>query len=88
MYESVMSGNVAADCAISIRLENTNNKRTYISPSQIEFTLVDEITTDDGGTLTKTFVMISYNNCSGYIAFVDLTEDEIHQILDTFVVRE
>ncbi len=85
--ESIMTGNVAEDMAYSLSLRNTGNKRDYISPiSDIEFTLVDEITEDEDSERVRTYVVIAYDEYHGYICFEDLTEDEIHEILDTVVI--
>lgn len=85
--ESIMTGNVAEDMAYSLSLRNTGNKREYISPiSGIEFSLVDEITEDEEGERVRTYVVIAYGKYHGYICFEDLTEDEIHEILDTVVI--
>ncbi len=66
----------------SLVLQNTSNKRTYTSKNGYEFVLVDEKTDQK----TETFVLISYGEYFGYLAFPDFTDDEIHQILDTVVL--
>lgn len=83
LHESIMTGNISGDAAYSIQLQNTNNKRNYTSKSGLEFTLVDEITNDGVGEEITTFVMIAYDDYSGYISFHNLNDDEIHMILDT-----
>lgn len=82
---SRMTGNVADDMAYSIGLSNTGNIRNYTSPSGMEFTLVDETTEDEDGKVVKTYVIISYDDYNGFIEFVNLSEEEIHQILDTML---
>lgn len=85
--ESVMTGNIADDMAYSLSLRNTGNKRNYVSPiSGIEFSLVDEVTEDEEGDRVRTYVVIAYGKYHGYICFENLTEEEIHEILDTVVI--
>lgn len=81
--EEILKGNISEDTAYSVKLTNTNNKRTYTSASGQDFTLVDEMTENDGEKTVKTFVMIAYDNYYGYIFFENLSDAEIHQILDT-----
>ena len=85
--EQVMTGNIAADVAHSIKLENTNNERDYTSASGQVFTLVDQITDDGTEKRTTTFVMVAYDDYYGYIAFEDLDDEEIHKILDTVEIH-
>ncbi len=85
--ESVIRGNVSGDERHSIKIENKNNERKYTAASGYEFTLVDEITEDEAGRLVTTVVMVAYDDYFGYISFNNLTEKEIHSILDTFVIR-
>lgn len=80
MSVSIMTGNVAEDVAHSLQLKNTGNERTYASAMGQEFTLVDEKRED--GTVV-TYVFIVYDSYFGYISFSEMTEEEIHQILDT-----
>ncbi len=77
-YE-IAEGNIAEDAAFSVYMSNTNNEREYITPTGNEFTLVDEIT--DGKT--KTFVMASFDNVTGYLTFENLEEEQIHEFLDS-----
>lgn len=86
--EDVLTGNIAEDFAYSVRLENTNNERDYTSASGETFTLVDQITKDGTAEVTTTFVMIVYDDYRGYISFENLTDEEIHKILDTVKVHE
>lgn len=84
--ENIMAGNVAEDVANSILLKNTNNVREYTSGSGYEFTLVDEISEGEEGTITTTFVMIAYDDYYGYISFNDLSDEEIQSILNTVII--
>ncbi len=77
--ESKMTGNVAEDASFGLCLTNTGNERTYTSSQGLEFTLVDEV--KDGETTT--YVIIYYDYYRGYISFSNLSEEEIHQVLDT-----
>ena len=76
-------GNIAEDAAYSVRLENTNNPRDYVTPYGAEFSLVDEIV--DGRT--KTYVLVSYDDVNGYLAFYNLSDDEIHEVLDLLEIN-
>lgn len=67
----------------SLVLQKTANQRTYTARSGKEYVLVDETEGDHAGA---TYVVIAYGEYFGYLSFKDMTEDEIHQILDTVVV--
>lgn len=58
----------------SLILNETEKIRNYISKTGREYTLVDS-----GGT---TYVMVSYENTAITLSFKELTEEEIHQVLD------
>lgn len=77
--ESKMTGNVSENAGYGLGLANTGNVRTYTSSHGLEFTLVDEV--KDG--VTTTYVAIYYDCYYGYISFNGLSEEEIHQVLDT-----
>lgn len=84
--ENIMTGNIAEDVASSIKLQNTNNVREYQSETGYEFTLVDEISEEEGETITTTFVMVAFDDYYGYISFNDLSEDEMKAILDMIIL--
>ncbi len=67
----------------SLIFQKTANQRTYTAKSGKEYVLVDETAGDHKG---ETFVLIAYGEYFGYISFDGMTDDEIHQILDTVVV--
>lgn len=76
-----MSEGVAEDAAYSVELPNgTSNSRDYTSKNGLEFTLVDEAKSDDDSV--RTYVMLSYDDVSGFMSFDNMTEDEIHECLD------
>ena len=75
--------NIAEDAAYSIKLENTSNERTYEAASGTEFYLVDEIISEEDHEKTTTYVMLSTDSTNGYISFTQLSEEEIHEVLDT-----
>ncbi|MBO6165739.1 MAG: hypothetical protein J6O17_05120 [Eubacterium sp.] len=80
---------VSSDSAYSVILNKTGNERTYISKSGIEFTLVDDVEAkQEGGTPDgiRTYVMLAYDDAKGYIAFDDMKDSEIHEILDKVVI--
>jgi hypothetical protein len=64
-------------------LANTSNKREYKTKDGTAFTLVDEKHDDE----TRTFVMIACDEFSGYIMFENLTDPQIHKILDTVILK-
>ncbi|MBO7340963.1 MAG: hypothetical protein J6U66_12970 [Lachnospiraceae bacterium] len=64
-----------------IQLTKTANKRTYVSAKEIEFTLVDDIKDNDDKPVT--YVMIATDKYFGYLSFRNLSEEEIHAVLDT-----
>lgn len=81
------SKGVAEDSSYSVILKKSGNERNYTSKSGIEFTLVDDVgAKPEGGS--RTYVMISYYRVSGYMSFDDMTDSEIHEILDKVVIPE
>lgn len=85
---SSMTGNVDEDAAYSLYLRNTENQRKYTANTGAEYTLVDEKVKEDGTEVVTTYVVVSSGKYTGYLAFHSLTEDEIHQILDTIKITE
>ncbi len=86
MFSVSESKRPGVDCSQgthSLVFGKTANKRTYTAKNGIEYVLVDEAEGDHKG---KTFVVISYGEYFGYLSFDGMTDDEIHQILDTVVV--
>lgn len=82
LYQSKMSGNVAEDMTFSVPVEQTTNVRTYTSTvTGSVFTLVDDVNGD-------TYVMINYDNYYGFLQFSNLSDEEIHKILDTVVMKD
>ena len=78
-----LTGNVASDAALVIQLDNTSNKREYTAKGGTAFTLIDEIHNDE----TRTYVMIKSEGYYGYIRFENLTDDQIHKILDSVILK-
>ncbi len=72
----------------SLLLTNTSNKRTYKNTDGVEFTLVDEVREEGNVKNTETYVMIAYDEYYGHINFDGLTEDEIHEVLDSVKISE
>lgn len=87
LYLSYMIGNVVDDAVFSVPLIDGENKRVYTSESGLEFTLVDSKRSDDSDE-KKTSVLISYDRYRGSIDFINLSEDEIHDILDTITISK
>ncbi len=67
----------------SLAIQKTGNKRTYTAASGKEYVLVDEMAGDQKGT---TYVVIAYGEYFGHLSFSNMSEEEIHQILDTVVI--
>lgn len=65
----------------SIPMTHSGNVRTYVSANGTEFTLVDDVV--QGAVLKKTVVMIDCEKMIGSLTLEGLTEEEIHQVLDT-----
>ncbi len=85
--ESRAEGNVAEDYAFTVPISNRDNVREYVNKVGIGFVLVDSTRTmGDGEELKSTVVIIRYGLYSGSIQFYNLSEEEIHEILDTVIV--
>ena len=84
ILDQSISEGVADDAAYSIALnDGAKNSRDYTSKNGLEFTLVDETrASDDGEESTATYVMLAYDDYTGFISFQGMTDDEIHNILD------
>ena len=70
----------ADDMAYTIKMYQTDNFRTYTSASGLEFDLVDDIGSERASVITYT--IIKTDGYTGSLEFLDMTEDEIHAILD------
>lgn len=55
----------------------TENPREYVNSNGISFTIVD-----DSGIEGTSYVLISYDNHTGFIWFLDMDDDQIHDVLD------
>ena len=71
----------AGICGFSVPMTHSGNVRSYVSANGTEFTLVDDLV--QGAVLQKTVVMIDCEKMIGSVTFHGLTEEEIHQVLDT-----
>ena len=78
----------AKDALYSLCLDDTSNKRIYKNADGIEFTLVDEVLKEGDVTITETYVVIAYDVYYGHINFDGLTEDEMHEVLDSIQISE
>ncbi len=86
--EGKYAGNVAEDYASIIPTHSSKNAREYVNKAGATFTLVDDSETmNDGEEITYTIVAIRYGMYSGHIDFYNLSEEEIHEVLDTVTVR-
>ncbi|MBO7452824.1 MAG: hypothetical protein J6U54_21035 [Clostridiales bacterium] len=84
VFISVAEGNIADDAAFSIAMHSTSNTREYQASTGQNYTLVDDTFEDK----VKTYVIIEFGNMDGYLTFTDLTDDDIHHVLDTVIVPE
>ncbi|MBR3056887.1 MAG: hypothetical protein IKG93_02865 [Clostridiales bacterium] len=64
-------------------LDDMSNERTYKSKSGQTYTIVDDHR-DDGRDLS--FVMISYDYYYGVLTCENLTDEQIHEILDALII--
>ena len=77
----------AEDHAYSIKLQNTSNERDYSTKDGVTFHLVDETISGEEGNDVKTYVMIATDSYEGFISFRGLSEEQIHEVLDTVVIE-
>ncbi|MBE5933443.1 MAG: hypothetical protein E7263_08505 [Lachnospiraceae bacterium] len=85
-------GNIADNATYTIQLSKAENSREYVNKAGIGYVMVDDIRTcelENGETLEEvvTIVIIKYDNYTGFIQFFNLSDDEIHEILDTVTVK-
>ncbi len=78
----------AEDVSSSLYLTNTGNKRTYKNADGVEFTLVDEVREEGELTTTRTYVVIAYDMYDGHVFFEGLTDDQIHEVLDSIKIPQ
>lgn len=91
------NGSISNDFGMSIEYDETSNIREYTNTSGVTFTLVDGTNYDaeTNEPSTETSVLILYDNpdnlpgteaykYSGYLFFDNLTDKEIHEVLDSF----
>ena len=83
VYSDKSEGNIAEDAAYVVPVPNKTNVREYTSPNGETFVLADGST--DG--VTKTYVLIAYDSARGVITFQDMSDDEIHAVLDSVELR-
>lgn len=78
----------AENVSSSLYLTNTGNKRTYKNVDGVEFTLVDEVRESGETKVTRTYVVIAYDMYDGHIFFENLTEEQMHEVLDTIKISQ
>ena len=89
-FTAVQSKNlegVSNDAAYSIQLKNTSNERDYSTKTGVTYHLVDETMSGEEGNEVNTYVMLATDAYEGYIRFHGLTEEQIHEVLDTVVME-
>ena len=84
LVQGITPEGVAEDAAYSIQMGHPINERSYTAGSGLEFRLVDDAV-GEGQPLT-TYV-IAYDQYTGYLAFTDLSEEEIHAVLDAVTIN-
>ncbi|MCR5368667.1 hypothetical protein SAMN05660484_02273 [Eubacterium ruminantium] len=72
------------DGLFMVQVDNPENTRVYNTENET-FTLVDSVNSKDG--LKDTYVNINYEDYYGYIIFYNLSEDEIHEVLDNVELK-
>ena len=77
----------AEDHAYSIKLQNTSNERDYSTKEGVTYHLVDETISGEEGNDVNTYVMIATDSYEGFISFRGLSEEQIHEVLDTVVIE-
>ena len=77
----------AEDYAYSIKLQNTSNERDYSTKDGVTFHLVDETVSGGEENQVNTYVMIAADAYEGFISFHGLSEEQIHEVLDTVVIE-
>lgn len=88
------SGNIKVHEDAYVGVDIVENERSYTNKGGVKFTLVDRLAdnsvenfTVEGETKITT-VLIFHDRYFGVVEFVDLTEKEMHDILDCFVLGE
>ena len=88
--EMKFEGSVAEDYLFSVPIDEMENPREYVNKAGAGFALVDNRKTveSEKGTIEEesTIVIIRYGMYCGSLEFYDLSEKEIHQILDTLTI--
>jgi len=90
--EAKSEGNIAEDASYTIALTKTENSREYVNKAGAGFVLIDDRRIENNGEdgaaeEVVTVVIVKYGNYSGFLKFYNLSEDEIHQILDTLTIK-
>ncbi len=85
--QSFYKGNVAEDMGFGLPMTKTENQRTYTSKGGVEYTLVDDRTTEDGADVITTYVVLRNGANTSYISFRDVPEGEIETVLDQIAVN-
>jgi len=75
---------IEVDNAVITSTTPSTNQREYISDNGNLFELSDDIETG----VTRTTVLVSYDEYSDILTFINLSDDEIHKILDSITVNE
>jgi hypothetical protein len=86
LYQDILEGNVAEDITFSVPVYQKENVRNYTTKSGLEFTLVDG--KNQQGDESITTVMISYGKINGYMSFYNLSENEIHEVLELIDIKD
>ena len=79
--------NVAPEVSNSVITNSIENARKYTNKNGVEFALADDINSE-GQKYTLTMFMSKNNMYSGILDFIGLSDEEIHEILDTIVIPD
>ncbi len=91
LTEEIWGGNVADDVGYSLQFENKQNERVYTNANGIVFNIADDVVQDEqfdeNGesvyvTRVRSTTMILDGDYYGNMVFDDMSEDDIHYILD------
>lgn len=87
VFQSRSEEGFAEDFAYSVKLQNTSNERDYSTKDGVTFHLVDETISGEEENDVNTYVMIATDSYNGFICFHGLSEEQIHEVLDTVVIE-
>ena len=97
LNEEIWGGNVADDVGYSLQFENKQTERVYTNANGIVFNIADDVVQDEqfdeNGesvyvTRVRSTTMILDGDYYGSMVFDDMSEDDIHYILDQIKLQK